>query len=87
MQRLILFLGIIFLGTIITLHLQAEYKQEKEATLRLNRNELEVLFSIIDDAAVPGSVRKPLLQKIEVAYRTAFAQPAPIKDTTKPKKQ
>lgn len=86
MQRLLVFLVIIILTASITWAIPRQ--QEKEATLRLNRMETEALYGIVDDAAVPGQVRKPLLQKIEVAYRTAFAQPAPVKDTTtKPKKQ
>lgn len=84
MKRLVLFLGITVTASIITLALP---KQEKQATLILNRAEMEAIYSIIDESATPGSVRKPLLDKIMRSYQSAFAQPAPAKDSTKPKKQ
>lgn len=92
MKRALLFLSTIALVSVITMHLQAQYQQEKQATLILSRGELEAIYQIIDDAAVPGSVRKPLLDKIMRAYQSSFPQttqgnPAQQKkDTTKPKK-
>jgi len=87
MKRVLLFLTTIAFISAITMHIQAQSKQDKQATLNLTRSEIEVLYSIIDDAPVPGTVRKPLLEKIAKSYQVAFAQPAPVKDTTKPKKQ
>lgn len=86
MKRTLLFVATIAMVSIITMHLQAQYQQEKQATLHLTRGEIEAIYSIIDDAAVPGTVRKPLLEKIAKSYQAAFAQPAPVKDTTKHKK-
>lgn len=87
MKRIVLFLGTIALVSVITMYVKAEGKQEKQATLILTRGELEAVYQIIDDAAVPGTIRKPLLEKIMRSYQAAFSQPAPVKDTTKPKKQ
>lgn len=90
MKRLVLFLGITVLAFVFTWALKAQQtiRQEKEVVLRLTKDEVEALYTIIDDAAVPGQVRKPLLQKIATAYNSAFqvqsvSQP---KDTTKTKK-
>jgi hypothetical protein len=71
MKRLVLFLGITVLTAAITLAIP---KQEKQATLTLSRGELEAIYQIVDDAAVPGAVRKPLLEKIMRAYQSAFPQ-------------
>jgi hypothetical protein len=85
MRKLVLAFSIIFCASVFTFGLKAQ--QEREALLRLNRVEMETLYSIIDESATSGSVRKPLLQKLEVAYKAAFAPQQPIKaDTTKPKK-
>lgn len=61
-------------------------QQPKTMTLILNQQEAEILYQLVDDAAAPGNVRKPLLQKIQVAYMAAFQPPAPQPDTTKKKK-
>lgn len=87
MKRTLLFLGTIALVSVITVHLQAQYQQDKQAVLTLSRGEMEAIYSIIDDAPVPGTVRKPLLDKLMKSYQAAFNQLAPVKDTTKPKKQ
>ena len=85
MKRPVLFLGIILAASAIT---WAVPKQEKQATLILNRAEMEMLYSIIDESATPGSVRKPLLDKIMRSYQSAFPQQPQVKpDSTKPKKQ
>lgn len=87
MRRLFLYIGILIAFSGVTWALKASAQQEKEAILRLNKNEIEALYSIIDESATPGSIRKPLLQKIEIVYRATFAPQQPIKsDTTKPKK-
>lgn len=92
MKRVLLFLGTIALVSVITMHLQAQYQQEKQATLILSRGELEAIYQIIDESATPGSVRKPLLDKIMRAYQATFPQTtqgSPTqqkKDTSKPKK-
>lgn len=84
MKRLVLFLGITVAVSAITMALP---QQEKQATLTLTRGEMEAVYNIIDESATPGSLRKPLLEKIMKSYQAAFAQPAPVKDTiTKPKK-
>jgi len=88
LRRAAIFLITLIGTSAITLALKSQFpQQEKEANLRLTKGEIEVLYNIIDESATPGSVRKPLLQKIEEAYRIAFTpvQPQP-KDTTKPKK-
>lgn len=82
MQRIVFLLSMIVLASAFTIVV----KQEKQATLILNRGEMEAVYQIIDDAAVPGSVRKPLLEKIMKSYQAAFQQQAPVKDTSKPKK-
>lgn len=79
--------GVLVLGFMICLAFQS--MQEKQAVLSLTKPEAEALWGIVDDAAVPGSIRKPLQQKIEQAYVIAF-QPKPLPqqapvDTTKPK--
>ena len=85
MQRLVFFLSMTVLASAFTMTVK---QQEKQATLVLSRGEMEAVYQIIDDAAVPGSVRKPLLEKVMRSYQAAFQQPAPVKDTTtKPKKQ
>lgn len=88
MKRVLVFISVITIAFGLTWALKAQQIQrEPEATLRLTRPELESLYQIIDDAAVPGHVRKPLLQKIQDAYTIAFApKPEVKKDTTKPKK-
>lgn len=86
--RVLLFISVITLASGLTWALKAQQVPEKEITLKLTRGEVEALYSIIDDAAVPGQVRKPLLRKIEVAYNVAFPQqiqPQP-KDKTNKKK-
>jgi hypothetical protein len=82
MQRSVFFITMMILASAFTMVV----KQEKLATLILNRGEMEAVYQIIDDAAVPGSVRKPLLEKIMKSYQAAFQQPAPVKDTSKQKK-
>jgi len=85
MQRLVFFISMIVLTSAFTMVVK---KQEKQATLILSRGEMEAVYQIIDDAAVPGAVRRPLLDKLMKSYQAAFQQPAPVKDTTtKPKKQ
>ena len=64
---------LVCIGLMIGMAFQTQ-QQEKEATLRLNKAEMEAVWSIIDDAPVAGQIRKPLLQKIEIAYRVAFTQ-------------
>ncbi len=81
MKRALLFFGIL---SVISIFTWAIPKQDKPVVLILNKSEAEIVYSIIDDASVPGSVRKPLLDKIMKAYNTAFA--APVRDTSKPKK-
>lgn len=87
--RVFLFISVITLASGLTWALKAQQVPEKEITLKLTRGEAEVLYSLIDDAAVAGQVRKPLLRKIEVAYSVAFPQqpqPQPKDTTTKTKK-
>lgn len=90
MKKLVLFLGVTLAATIATWALKAQVKQDKEVVIHLNQSEAEALYNIVDDAAVPGQVRKPILQKIIVAYNSAFPQvPPPAshqKDSTKTKK-
>ena len=58
--------GVLVLGFMICLAWQSH--QEKEAILRLNIGELQALYQIVDESATPGSIRKPLLLKIETAF-------------------
>lgn len=81
--------GVLALGFMICLAFQTQ--QEKQAVLTLTKADMENLWSIVDDAAVPGTIRRPLLLKLEIAYNAAFTakpleQQTPVKqDTTKPK--
>lgn len=88
MRRTLLYLGIIIAMAGITFGLKVSAQQgEKEAIVKFNKAELEALYQIVDDAAVPGQVRKPILQKLEMSYRSTFAvQPQTMKDTSKPKR-
>lgn len=91
MKRRLLLVTTVFLGiTFITWALKAQQsQQEKEVLLKLTKGEVEVLYSIIDESATPGQVRKPLLRKIEIAYSVAFPQqiqPQPKDTTNKTKK-
>lgn len=90
MKRLLLFISITVIASAATWALKAQQSvQQKEATIKLTQPEIEALYNIVDDAAVPGQIRKPLLQKIAAAYNFTFnPQPIPttIKDSTKIKK-
>lgn len=90
MKLLLVFIAALTFMAFVTSHLN--FKQpEKEAILRLNRAEMEAMYSIVDESATPGNIRKPLLQKLAVAYEATWPSrpaPAPIKQdtTTKQKK-
>lgn len=87
MRRLFLYTVIVIAISGITFVLKVSAQQgEKEAVVKFNKAELEALYQIVDDAAVPGQVRKPILQKLELSYRSTFAVQQQVKDTTKPKK-
>lgn len=87
MKKLVLFLSITIAASAITWALKAQQiQQEKEITVKFNRNELEALYNIIDDAALPGQVRKPLLQKLATAYNAAYPQMQPKDTINKTKK-
>lgn len=89
MKLLLFFIAIIVGFSALTTELKKR-QPEKEAILRLNKSELQIMYSIIDESATPGNVRKPLLQKLELAYQITWPStppPAPIKpDSTKSKK-
>lgn len=61
-----------------------DYQDPKLATLQLNKQEMEILLDAVDNSALPGQVRKPMVAKLANAYNAAFA-PKPEGDTSKPK--
>ena len=83
-MKLLLFFGAILI-LLSAIHAQFPPQQEKEAILRLSMAELQTLYGIVDESATAGSIRKPLLLKIENAYKAAFAT-TQSKDTSKPKR-
>lgn len=82
--------AVLAIGFMTVIHFQPE----KEAVVRFNQAEITNLYNIIDNSATPGDIRKPLLQKLSVAYAIAWPQP-PAEgtsgktkvDSTKGKKQ
>lgn len=75
--------AILFTGSALLLNGQAKQVEPKPVVLVLTQNEAQVIYQLIDDAAVAGTIRKPLLQKIEVAFQESL--PKPPKDSTKKK--
>mgnify|MGYP001584856419 CR=1 FL=1 len=85
MKLLLLFVGILIMLSAI----QAQFppQQEKEAILRLNKADVENIYNAVEDAALPGSIRKPLLQKLAAVYMSTWpTQPQGKDSTTKNKK-
>jgi hypothetical protein len=88
MKKNIAYLGILLIAITATWALKEQVQPDPKAILILTKGEAEALYDMVDNAAVPGQIRKPILQKIANAYSDAFAQkPEVKKDTTKPKKQ
>ena len=83
--KYLLYSSILVLVSGITWALKAQQVPEKEINIRLTIQELNTIYTVLDDAALPGQIRKPLLQKLATFYNQAMA-PTPQKDTTKPKK-
>lgn len=80
-KTLAVIIGLPLLGGILGF---SQKQQEKLITLSFTIQEVQEIYQIIDDAPLPGSVRKPLLSKI--ATQTNAQMPAP-KDSTNKKKQ
>jgi hypothetical protein len=55
---------------------------EKTGTLILTKEEAADLYTAVDDAAIPGNIRKPLLQKIVTMFQTTWPAPAPKTDSS-----
>ena len=68
--------------TVCALITLLSFQPEPQLTVRLSQSEWENVISIIDNSAVAGEIRKPLVQKI---YSQAQAQLKQLMDTTKPK--
>ena len=83
--KYLLYSSILLLASGITWALKAQQVPEKEINVPLTIQELQTIYTVLDDAALPGQIRKPLLQKLANFYNQAMAQ-TPQKDTTKPKK-
>jgi len=43
--------------------------QQKEYTLKLTEQELNIVYDAIDNSTQPGQIRKPLLQKIATQFQ------------------
>lgn len=86
MYSKLLILALLISGTAAVIKAQAPF-QAKGVILVLTDQEAQAVYQIIDDAAIPGSVRKPLLQKIQDAFTAAHPQPvAPLKSDSSKKK-
>jgi hypothetical protein len=88
MKKLTLFFGLI---TVISVAQSFAPKQDKQISVSMTLQEWEIVYSAIDDASMPGNVRKPLLQKIvtQVQAQTQPPKsqvPAQKQDSLKPKK-
>ena len=58
------------------------FQPRPTCTLQLTQDEAQNLYNIVDNSATPGEVRKPLLQKIAIAYQAAWpdsTQNKPVK--------
>ena len=80
-----LFTQLFFVAIIFACVAFSHKQQPKLATVSFTQQEMEALYQIVDDAAVPGQVRKPLLQKIGVSYEATFTTPK-VDSTAKHKK-
>lgn len=63
------------------------FQPRPTCTLQLTQQEAQTLYQLIDDSPTPGQVRKPLLQKIAIAYQVAWPDSTQVPVKPQPKKQ
>jgi hypothetical protein len=78
MKKVLLFFAVLFLFSFQT------QQSDPVLTVRLTVSEWQQVVYMIDNAAIAGEIRKPILVKIQVQ---ADQQLKALSDTTKPKKK